>query len=198
MEDDMDRVFRLSVRVQREILHNIIIPLAHIPKLKRLRLVVIMATPLRYISATMFGGLERLEILACSMDRTALISLLTQCPSLRHLYLHTLSTPRNCSLGQSAQPALHAPRLHTLHVESVLPARAFDAPELERLVSIPESSMGRERFWWDTNHFRVRTADHHEEVGIGPFPQLRQLTVSAYDELDYLEPSIRLIRPNPT
>jgi len=197
MEDDMDRVFRLSVHAQYEHLQKIIIPLARIPKLKRLLLAVVVA-PSRDIDVTMFGGLERLELCTNSMDRTTLVSLLTQCPSLRHLCLKTRFPPRHCRLGQSAHPALHAPRLHTLHLESVLPARAFDAPELKRLVSIPALGMGKDDFWWETNHFGVRTPDHHEEVALGHFPQLRQLTVSAWwNELDHLEPSIRLIQAHP-
>jgi hypothetical protein len=197
MEDDMDRVFRLSVCARYEHLQKIIIPLARIPKLKSLLLYVAFM-PSRDIDVTTFGGLEQLELCTNSMDRTTLVSLLTQCPSLRHLCLQTRVSPRHCRLGQSAQPVLHAPRLQTLHLESVLPARAFVAPELKRLVSIPALGIGKENFWWETNYFSVRTADHHEEVAIGHFPQLRKLEVSAWcDVLDHLEPSIRLIRAQP-
>jgi len=197
MEDDMDRVFILSLRVRTDHLQRIIIPLTHAPKLKRLLLAPEIAF-FRDIDANMFSGLERLEHCVPSMHRTTLASLFNQCPSLRHFYLKTLYSPRHCHLGQSAQPAIHAPRLHTLHLESVLPARAFDAPELKRLVSMLDRGMGRVQCWWETNHFSVRTADHHEDVAMGHFPQLRQLTVGAeHNVLDYLEPSIRLIRAQP-
>jgi hypothetical protein len=199
MEDDMERVSRFSVQViSPQYLQLLIIPHLRIPQLKRL-LVVIKGTPMEDIGGLVLNGVEQLEIRATTMRRTTLASLLAQCPSLRHLSLQTQYSSRHCHFGQSAQPALHATHLRSLRMHGcVLPARAFDAPELKRLVSFPHESMGRGNFWWETNHFRVGTIDHHEEVAPEHFPTLHQLAVGTwFCEMDYLEPSIRLIRAHP-
>lgn len=198
MEDDMERVSRLSINVLHfEHMQQLIIPHAHFPRLKRLLLQFKFA-PVRDIRATMLGNLEELGITTGTMDRAMLASLLAQCPSLQRLSLRTNVSSRHCRLGQSAQPVIHAPLLHTLYLNSVLPARAFDAPQLKKLVSFPNSTMGRLAFWWETNHFRVGTTDHHEQVAPEHFPSLRKLTLGTFfNDMDYLEPSIRLIRAHP-
>ena len=198
VEDDVDRVSRLSVRLTLSEYLSLIIPRTRIPKLRRL-LVVVKYGPVGPIDAMMLGGLVQLDICAATIHRTALVSLLAQCPSLRHFSLHTKRSPKICQLGQSSQPLIRAPRLQSIYLRGcVLPARAFDAPELTRLLASPHHSMGRSDFWWKTNYFRVEIADHHEEVVPNHFPQLRQLAVGTWwNEMDYLEPSIRLIRAHP-
>lgn len=199
MEEDMGRVSRFSVHVTYpEYLQKLIVPHIRTPKLKIL-LLVVKSAPMGDIGELMLDGVEQLDIRAATMHRNTLSSLLVQCASLRHLSLQTHYSSRHCHLGQSAHPSLQATHLRSLRLyDCVLPARAFDAPELKRLISFPNLSMGTANYWWETNHFAVRTADHHEEVAPEHFPNLHQLTVDTrLCETDHLEPSIRLIRAHP-
>jgi len=53
--------------------------------------------------------------------------------------------------------------------------------------------------WWETGGSTAGITDRHEEeVDFGHFPQLRQLAVGTwYCDMEYLEPSIRLIHAHP-
>jgi len=186
VEDDMDRVRRFSVcACYPAYLHQLIIPNVRLPNLRRL-LLTSLREPRTAIDAMMLGGLDQLELRVPTMQRTALASLLARCPSLRHLSLLTRAKPTECLLGGSALPALHVPHLQSLCLRGcVLPAYAFHAPELKRLLVSPDLE------WWKTDH-------HHEEVAVRHFPQLRELVVEAWcHDVTYLEPSIRLIRAHP-
>lgn len=198
MKNDMGRVRRFSVSTPtEEHLLQLIIPNAPFPRLGRLLLSI--DGRMRTADAMILSSVCELDICASTMRRTLLASLLAQSPSLRHLSLRMHHGPQICELGHSAQPALCAPRLQSLHLRGcVLPARAFHAPELKELLSSPHPRMGRSANWWETDYLEVGTADHHEEVALGHFPQLRQLAIATWwHEIDYLEPSIRLIRAHP-
>jgi hypothetical protein len=149
------------------------------PKFRRL-LVVVNYGPMEPIGAILLHDLDRLDIRAETMSRATLASLLALCPSLRHLSLHTRCHPETVSLdGQ------HSHSAGATSPEPLPPRLCSSCPRFRRTrthatFGFPASIMGRSNFWWETNDFRVGTADHHEEVVPKHFPQLRQLAVGTW------------------
>lgn len=195
IEDDMDRVCRLSIcTFDPDNLHKLIIPKIRLANLTNLRglLLTTGGNPCRAIGAMALSRLDQLELCVPTIHRTSLASLLARCHSLRHLSLQIFS--KKCSLGGSASPALHVPHLQSLNLRGcVMPAHAFHAPELKRLLISPSMT------WWEADGPIAEITDHHEEVvDFGHFPQLHQLVVGTwYRDMEYLEPSIRLIQAHP-
>lgn len=119
-----------------------------------------------------------------------------QCPSLRHLSLHCHSHTA-VSDDQHSHSSMLKPYLRGC----VFPTRTFHASELKPFLASPHLSMGRLDDWRGTSYYKVASADHHKAIAIKHFPQLHQLVIATrWNEMDYLEPSICLIRahPNPS
>lgn len=146
-----------------------------------------------------FQLLRRLKLRVQSLSRQDLSDLFCLCPGLQHFTLQTSAGPRHCMAGQSMYPSIFAPELVSLGLhDTIVPARAFLAPNLVELVSCPSAALGQERFWWETNHCRIGTPSHQEDVPHHHFPQLRNLTVGMMqNNPDWLEPSVRLIQAHP-
>jgi hypothetical protein len=156
-------------------------------------------------------GLWSLLVQYCSTTSIGWIFVPRLCPELRLLrYWHcallfdiclcTHAVTQKLSAWTVSTATPPAPHLRSLYLRGcVLPARAFDAPELTRLLASPHLS-------WEGLIFGGKRMTS----GLGPQTITRKsfpntflscdswpLALGGRDEMDYLEPSIRLIRAHP-